>query len=157
MNMVDPNARKLRQCGKVLVAGQKLSLETSHLAGGGGLSIDGLAADNPAHGGITSQTVGIVDVVISAEPAKDGLTELTRHAMPPVLAGPAVLEKIAGNVSQAKSIVKLPVGKQPSIRADLGTVKFQPQAAVEIDPQTGLSGFTRRVTRGWPLVVLVSH
>ena len=57
------------------------------------------------------------------------------------------MEKVAATVSQAKGIVKLPVGKQPSIRGYLGTVKLQPQAAVEIDPQTGLSGFTLRVTR----------
>ena len=147
MNTVDPNARKLRQCGKVLVAGQKFGLKASHLAGGSCLPFDGLAADDPPHCRITSQTVGVVHVFIAAKASKDRLTELPCHAMPPVLAGPAVLEMIAGNVSQAKSIVKLPVGKQPSIRADLGTVKFQPQTAVEIDPQTGLSGFTRWVTR----------
>ena len=44
----------------------------------------------------------------------DGIAPQTRHAMPPVLAGPAVLETVAGNVSQAEDIVKLPVGKQPA-------------------------------------------
>jgi hypothetical protein len=30
-------------------------------------------ADNPTHGGITPQTVGVVDVVIAAKASKDGL------------------------------------------------------------------------------------
>jgi len=36
-------------------------------------------------------------------------------------------------------------------------VKLQLQATVEIDPQMGSSGFTRRVTRGWPVVMMVIH
>jgi hypothetical protein len=73
--------------------------------------------------------------------------------MPPIFASSAVLEKVAGDVSQAEGIVKLPVDKQPSVRGDLGTVKFQPQAAVEIDPQTGLLGFTRWVI--WDTFVMM--
>jgi hypothetical protein len=79
------------------------------------LSFDGLAADDPTHGGITPQTVGIVDVVISAKASKDGLADLPDHAMPPILASTAVLKKLAGNVRQAKGMVKLPVSEQPSV------------------------------------------
>ena len=43
------------------------------------------------------------------------------------------MENIPGNLGQAKGIVKLPIGEQSSIRGDLGTVKFQLQAAVKID------------------------
>ncbi len=55
--------------------------------------------------------------------------------MPPILASTAVLEMVAGNVSQAKGIVKFPIGKQPGVRGYLGTMKFQLQAAVKINPQ----------------------
>ncbi len=137
MNLVDPNAGKFGQCGKVLVAGQKLRLEPPHLAGGSGLSFYGLAADDPTHGRITSQTIGIVDVVVSAKTTKDRLAELPDHAMPPILASTAVLEKIPSNLGQAKGIIKLPIGKKPGVRGDLGTVKFQLQTAVEINPQKG--------------------
>ncbi len=74
-------------------------------------------------------------------------------AMPPILASTAVLENIPGNLGQAKGIVKFPVGQKSGIRSDLGTVKFQLEAAVEIDPQTGLSGFTRRMT--WDAFVMM--
>ena len=96
-----------------------------HLAGGSGLSFDGLAANNPAHGGIASQTVGVVHIVIAAKAPENGLAKLTRHAVPSVLAGTAILETTLGHLSQAEGIVKLPVGEQPGIRGDLGTVEFQ--------------------------------
>jgi len=35
--------------------------------------------------------------------------------MPPVLAGPAVLEKTLDNLGQAKGIVKLPIGEKSTV------------------------------------------
>ncbi len=55
--------------------------------------------------------------------------------MPSVLAGTAVLENIPGTLGQVKRIVKLPIGEQPGARGDLGTVKFQLQAADNINPK----------------------
>jgi hypothetical protein len=40
--------------------------------------------------------------------------------MPPVLAGPAVMEKAAGNFSRAKGIVKLPLGEKPTVKSHCG-------------------------------------
>ena len=104
-----------------------------------------------------AQTVGIVHVVVPTKASENGLAELPDHLMPPVLAGTAVLENTSGNLGQAKSIIKLPVGEQSAVRCNPGTVELQLQATVEIDPQMGVSGFTRRVTRGWLVVVVVSH
>ena len=50
-----------------------------------------------------------------------------------------------------------PVGKKPTVGSDLGTVKFQPQAAVEIDPQSELSGITGWMTRGAFVMMCVLH
>ena len=97
---------------------------------------------------ITTQTVGVVHVVVATKTAKEGLAELPDHAMPPVLAGTAVLEKTPGNLGQAKGIVKLPIGEKSSVGSDLGTVELKLQSTVEIDPQLEVSGVTRRVTRG---------
>jgi len=36
-------------------------------------------------------------------------------------------------------------------------MEFKLEATVKFDPQMGLSGFTRRVTRGWPVVMMVLH
>ena len=58
---------------------------------------------------------------------------------------------------QAKGIIKLSIGEKPSVRGDLGTVKFQLQTAVEINPQRGLSAFTRRVTWGASVLMCVLH
>ena len=77
--------------------------------------------------------------------------------MPSVLAGTAVLEIGPAKFGQAKGIVKLSIGEQPSVRGDLGTMKFQLQAAVEINPQWGLSAFTRRVAWGASVLIFVLH
>jgi hypothetical protein len=116
-----------------------------------------MAADDPPHGGITAQTVGVVHVIVPTKAAENGLAELPDHLMPPVLARTAVLKKAPGNLSQAKGIVKLPVGEKSSVGSDLGTVELKLQSTVEIDPQMGSSGFTRRVTWGSPVVMMVWH
>ncbi len=103
------------------------------------------------------KTVGIVHVFIAAKTAKNGLAELPDHAMPPIPAGTVVLEKTPGNLGQAKGVVKLPVGEQSGVRGDLGTMEFKLEATDEIDPQMGSSGFTRRVTRGLPIAMMVLH
>ena len=79
------------------------------------MSCDGLAVDDPPHGRITAQTVGVVHVIVPAKTAKNGLAELPDHAMPPVFAGTAILEKTPDNLGQAKGIVKLPIGEQSSV------------------------------------------
>ena len=110
------------------------------------MSFDGLAANNPAHGGITSQTLGIIHVFITANASKQRLAELTRHAVPSVLAGTAALKNSPGNLCQAKGVIKLSIGEEPTVRGNLGTMEFQLQSAVKIDPQRGLFAFTCQVT-----------
>jgi len=46
--------------------------------------------DNPAHGWITRQPVGIVHVVIASEPPKYGLTQQAGQDVPRVLTATAV-------------------------------------------------------------------
>ena len=45
------------------------------------------------------------------------------------------LENTLGHLSQAEGIVKLPVGEQPTVRGDLGTVEFKLQSTVKNDPK----------------------
>ena len=106
--------------------------------------LDGLAAHNPPHGRIASETVGIVHVFIAAKASKHRLTELTRHAVPSVLAGTAVLENISGNRGQAKGIVKPPISEQPCVGGDLGTVRFLLRGG-QNRPKSLPSRFTHRV------------
>ena len=54
-------------------------------------------------------------------------------------------------------MIQFAIGEQPGIRGDLAAVEFQLQATVEIDPQMRLSGFTHRVTRVLPVVIMVLH
>ncbi len=85
MNPVDPHTVHVGQGFNVRVGGQKLRLETSHLAGRGSPSFDGLAADNPPHGRVEAEPVGIVHVVVAAKASENGLAELPNNAVTTVL------------------------------------------------------------------------
>ncbi len=52
-----------------------------------------------------------------------------------------------GKLGPANGTVKPRVSAQPGIRGNSRTATFQLQAVVEINPQGGYSGLTRRVTR----------
>ena len=67
-----------------------------------------------------SQALGIVHVFITANATKQRLAELTRHAMPSVLASTAVLKNITGNLGQAKGVIKLSIGEKPTVGGNLG-------------------------------------
>ena len=105
----------------------------------------------------SSETVGVVYISITAKSSKYRLAKLTRHAVPSVLAGTVVLENISGNLGQAKGFVKLSIDKHTAVSGDLGTVKFQLQTAVEINPQRAMSAFTRWVTRSASVLMCILH
>jgi hypothetical protein len=59
-----------------------------------------------------------------------------------VLARSRVGQPIASRLRKAESIVKLTIGKQPSIGGDDRTAKLERQPAVEFEPQRLAVGFT---------------
>jgi len=146
MNPVDPHAVHVGQGFNVRVGGQKLRLETSHLAGGCGLSCDGLAADDPPHDRIEAEPPGIVHVVIPAKASENGLAELPGKTVASILPTTGVGEHVPGHVGQPESIIQFPVWQQPSVGSDLGTMELKLQPTVKIQPQNPTSRFTRRVS-----------
>ena len=146
MNPVDPHPVHVGQGFNVRIHGQKLRLETSHLTGGCGLSCDGLAADNPPHGRIEAEPVGIVHVVVSAEASGNGLAELPGKTVASILPTTGVSEHVPGNLGQAENIIQFPVRQQPRVGSDRGTVELKLQATVKIQPQNPCLPFTHRVS-----------
>ena len=90
MHPVDPGAGKIGQRREVGLAGQPSGLETAHLAGRGGLTIQAGAIHHGTHRGIMSETIGVVHVFIPGETAKHGLTEQPGQHVPGVLATAAL-------------------------------------------------------------------
>ena len=77
--------------------------------------------------------------------------------VPDVLAASRLGQDRPGHAGQPKRVIQFAIDEEAGIRGDLAAVKFQLQAAVEIDPQMRLSGFTRRVTRVSPVAMMVLH
>jgi len=100
----------------------------------------------------SSLTVGVVHFSITAKSSKYQLAKLTRHAVPSVLAGTVVLENISANPRSGQGALDRQTYRR---HGDLGTVKFQLQTAVEINPQRGMSAFIRWVTRSASVLMCI--
>ncbi len=107
MHTVDPSAGKIGKRGEVFLGGQNLRLETPHLAGGCGLSFDGLAADDPPHDRVEAEPVGIVHVVVPAKASENGLAELPDKTVATVLPTTGVRECVPGNLGTDALIPKV--------------------------------------------------
>ena len=59
--------------------------------------------------------------------------------------GARVSQSIGTRVSQAQRVIQLAVSQQPSVGGDRRTAELQQQTPVEIEPQSALVRFTRRV------------
>ena len=143
MDPVDPAPGQIGERGQVCLLGQHLGLEAAHLAGRGCILRHGPATDDPQHGGIMRQPVSIVHVLVSGEPPEDRLANLGSQRVAAVLTGPWVGENRSGQVCQAKGIIEVPKGEQPSIGRHLRTVEFQLQAGIERDLENGPAFVTR--------------
>jgi len=83
-----------------------------------------LPADDPSHCGIMAQPLGVVDVLVSGKPTEHRLPQHTDKGVPAVFAGAGVGEPLADQIRKAESIVKLVIGKKPSIGGDARTAKL---------------------------------
>jgi len=130
---------------EVLLLGHRAGLEATHLARRRGLIGHCAAAYNPAHRGIVPEAVGVVHVLVPGEAAEYGLTELGEQRVAPVLPGAWMVEQVSGQRRQAEGVVGFTEREQASVGGDGRAVELQLQAPVEIEPETILLAFTRRV------------
>ncbi len=105
-----------------------------------------MAADDLSHDRVEAEPVGIVHVVVSAKAPENGLAELPDKTVTTVLPTTGVREHVPGNLAQSDSIIQFPVGQQPGVGRDLGTVELKLQSTVKIQPQNPIFRFTHRVS-----------
>jgi len=75
VDLVDPCTGQVREGHDVVVGGQELGLEASHLTCRCRLLGDGTTANDPSHRRITPETLGVVHVLIAAETTEGALPE----------------------------------------------------------------------------------
>ena len=86
-----------------------------HLAGRCPAALDRLAADDPAHRGITPEPVGVVDILVAGETPIDGLAKETDDAVPAVPARAAIREHAARQCGQPERVVQFAISEQPRV------------------------------------------
>jgi hypothetical protein len=146
MNLVDPSAGKIGKCGEIFLAGQNLRLEAPHLTARGSLFGDSMTADDPLHGWVKAEPVSIIHVVVSAKASENRLTKLPYKTVATVLPTTGIREHVPGNLCQSDRIIHFPVGQQPSVGSDLGTLELKLEPTVKIQPQNPCFPFTHRVS-----------
>lgn len=150
MVAVDPAARHVRKRGEVLGGGEHLGLEPPHLARRGGLMIDGTSTHDLAHHRIDGEIVGIVDVLVTREPAEDRLAQEGDDTVQPVVTGPGVDEMIAHQLMKTQHVVELAIEQQAAIGADCRAVELDANTAIKIQPSALRLAFTRKVRHRRP-------
>ena len=74
-----------------------------------------MTADNPPHGRVEAEPVGIVHVVVAAKASENGLAELPDKTVASILATTGVREHVSGNLAQSDCIIQFPVRQQPGV------------------------------------------
>jgi hypothetical protein len=81
------------------------------------------------------EAIGVIDVLVAAEPPEGGLTEQADHPVLPVLASSRVHKTVSSHLGQSEGLVEFPERQKPRIGSDLGTVELQLQPTVEVQPR----------------------
>ncbi len=90
--------------------------------------------------------VGIIHVVVSAKASENRLTELPYKTVATALPTTGVRQYVPGDLCQSDRIIQFPVGQQPSVGSDLGTMELKLEPTVKIQPQNPCFPFTHRVS-----------
>ncbi len=131
MHTVDPSPGKIGKRGEVFLCGQNLRLEAPHLTGLGHLFRDSMATDDPPHGRVEAESVGIVHVVVPAKASENGLAELPDKTVTTVLPTTGVREYLPGNRGQSDCIIQFPVRQQSSVGRDRRPPPSRPRGGPE--------------------------
>ncbi len=145
MNGIDPLAGKIGKRRKVLFRREPTRLEAAHLARRCRCPQSRLAANNPTLRGIMAQALSVVHVFISGKSPKYGLPQHPDECMPAILASACVGERITRHRAEAQRVVQFPVCEQACVGGNHRSAKVKQQSAVEIEPESAIIRFTRRV------------
>jgi len=129
---------------------QPLGLEAAHLAAGRGEALEPLPADDRPHGWIAGEPLGIVDILVAGQASEYRLPQQPGQPMLGVLASATIRQCRRCHVQQAHRMIQLAVSEQAAVGSDPGTVEFQLDPTVEIDPERLRFRFTHRVRHDRP-------
>jgi hypothetical protein len=127
-----------------------LRFEPAHLAWRRCATFRRFAADDPAHRWIVAQSLGVVHILVSCEPAEHRLTQHADQRMTAVLSRARVSQCFAGRRAQTERVIEFAIGEQTGIGCYNGAAKLHRHAAVKIYAKSIIFRFTRRVRHASP-------
>jgi hypothetical protein len=145
MNTVDPLAGQISERRKVPFRREPARLKAAHLARRSRCTRGRLSADYPPHGGIMAQPLGVVHILVSGKSSEHRLSQHSDESMSAILASACVGERITCHRAEAQRVVQFPVCEQACVGGNHRSAKLKHQSAVEIEPESAIIRFTRRV------------
>src|SRR5665811_849474 len=109
MNAVDPLPGEIGEHDKVLITSEPLRLEAPHLTGGCSTVVGRPAADNPTHGRVPRQPVGVVHVLVSGKATEHRLPQHPDQIMPTVPARASISQILPRDYHQAEHVIQLAI------------------------------------------------
>lgn len=92
-----------------------------------------------------AQPFGIIHILIPGEPPEHGLPQHSNESMPAIPASARVGENVARHRGKTERVIEFPISEQSGVGGHHRSAKLEQQAAVEIDPESPIVRFTRRV------------
>jgi hypothetical protein len=92
-----------------------------------------------------AQAFGVVNILVSRKPSEYRLPQQPDKSMPSIPSGARIGKHITSQRAETEGVVKFAIGEQPGIGGDPQTMELKLQAAVEIEAQSAIIRFTRRV------------
>ena len=99
----------------VSLLSQQSCFKASHLARRSRLSFLGATANDVPHRRINAKALGVIQILITGEPAIHRLPEKCDHIVLHVGSGARVVKKPLGHRRQAERVVEFAVGKQSRV------------------------------------------
>ena len=93
-----------------------------------------MPAHDDSHGQVLGKTFGIVGVIVAGQTAVDGLSEQRDQVVSDIAAGTAFQEIAGSAMGKAQGIIRFSNGQESGVGSYSGTVKFQADFGVELEP-----------------------
>ena len=108
--------------------------------------IHGAPSNDLAHHGIEPQALCVIDVLVAGKPPEYRLTQEADQTVQTIMTSAAVNQVLTREIMQAEYIVQFPKQQQAAVRADLRTMEFQANTAVETESVIAQFSCTRWVS-----------
>src|SRR5262249_7138522 len=100
-------------------------------------------------GGIETEALSVVDILVASQAAVEGLTQPGEQAALGVLPGAGVMQAVCRVAGQTEGVIEFSISEESGVAGDRRAVELQLELAVKIDAQGVMVAVTHWVPRSF--------